>query len=198
MHILLLGATGRTGKIVASCLVKAGHRVTAAGRRDPKIQGVAFRQADLSDKNDLIKAAQGMDGVVSALASAKGNPVCSGVARALTGQDGMRYVTIGGAGVDAEGDQKGIPDRLMGWVMRRVVPEMLADRQAELGILQQSRLRWTMLRPPRLTDNPAKGAVRMSFDKPASAAIARGDLAQAVVDTLTDHATVGRAPFVAG
>ena len=198
MHVLLFGGTGRTGKLIAQCLLAAGHAVTAAGRRDPQIPGIPYRQVDLSDAEDVIKAAQGVDAVVSALASAKGNPVCSGVARALTGQDGLRFVTIGGAGVDMSGDQKGLSDRLIGWVMRRVVPEMLADRQAEFDILQQSRLRWTMLRPPRLTDKHAKGVVKISFDRPASAAISRADLAQAVVDTLTDDTLVSRAPFVAG
>ncbi|MFN4274636.1 MAG: NAD(P)H-binding protein, partial [Aliihoeflea sp.] len=81
---------------------------------------------------------------------------------------------------------------------RRVVPDMLADRQRELAILQSSRLRWTMLRPPRLTDKPAAGQLRITFDLPASTAISRTDLARAVADALTDDTLIGRAPFVAG
>ena len=198
MNILLLGATGRTGKLIAQKLVAAGHAVTAAGQRDPELPGVTFQRVDLADTPMLIQAARDMDGAVSALAPAKGNPVCSGVARALAGLDGLRFVTIGGAGVDAPGDRKGLADRLVGWVMRRLTPEMLADRQTELGFLQQGRLRWTMLRPPRLTDKPAKGAVNVTFDRPASTAVSRADLAQAAVDALRNDAWIGRAPFVAG
>lgn len=198
MHILLLGGTGRTGRLIAAELLLRGHEVTVAGRRDPGLDGVRFRQTDLMNGNDLVAASTGADAVASALASGKGNPVCSTVAKALSGRKGLRFVTIAGGGVDAPGDRKGIPDKLIGWIMRRVVPQMLADRQRELAILQDSRLRWTMLRPPRLTDNAATGTHRISFDRPASTAISRADLARAVVDALTDPALEGRAPFVAG
>lgn len=198
MHILLFGATGRTGRLVAQRLLAAGHRVTAAGRRDPQIDGVVFIRADLGDAAGLADLARGKDGAVSTLASAKGNPVCSGVARALAGQAGLRFVTIGGAAVDQARDAKGPSDRFMGWLMRRLVPQMLADRQAELAVLQGSLLRWTMLRPPRLTDGPATGTVRLTHDRPASTAVSRADLARAVVDALGDATLIGRAPFVAG
>jgi uncharacterized protein YbjT (DUF2867 family) len=198
MHILLLGGTGRTGRLIAGLLVKAGHSVTIAGRRDAQIPGTSFAETDLLDATALLAAAAGKDAVIAALASAKGNPVCSTVARALSAQSGLRFITIGGGAVDDLGDAKRTGDRVIGWIMRRIVPAMLADRQAELGILKKSALRWTMLRPPRLTDKPGTGRYRMTYDFPASTAIARADLAQAAVMLLTDDATVGRAPFVAG
>ncbi len=197
MHILLLGGTGRTGRLIATELLARGHDVTVAGRRDPRIGCVRFRATDLLRAGDLQAACNGVDAVISALASDKGNPVCSAVAEALAPHAGLRFVTIAEAGVDAPGDQKGGMDRFIGWIMRRVVAEMLADRQRELAILQASRLRWTMLRPPRLTDKPDTGRYRITLDV-ASTAISRGDLAPAVVATLGDTALVGRAAFVAG
>jgi uncharacterized protein YbjT (DUF2867 family) len=197
MNIMVLGGSGRTGRLIVARLIAAGHGVTVAGRRDPQISGARFAQVDLSEAHALRDAAAGHEGVISALASGKGNPVCSSVARALAGQEGLRFITIGGAGVDAPGDQKGFGDKAVGWIMRRIVPEMLADRQAELAILQASRLRWTMARPPRLTDKPATGGSRTSFERPTSNAISRADLAQAVVDMLGQDKMAARAPFVA-
>ena len=78
------------------------------------------------------------------------------------------------------------------------VGEMLADRQAEHDMLAGSALRWTMLRPPRLTDAPGQGGYRLTHETPAGTSIARRDLAQAAVDVLSDAGTWGRAPFVAG
>jgi putative NADH-flavin reductase len=196
MKVTVFGATGRTGRLIMTELAAAGHSVYAAGRRDPKLAGVAFVAVDLSDLQAVMRATEGSEAVISALASAKGNPACSKLARALAGQTGLRFVTIGGAGVDAPGDAKGIPDKLAGWVMRRVVPDMLADRQAELAILQSSRLRWTMIRPPRLTDGLARGTYRVSFERPLSTAIARGDLARACVAALQEENWSERAPFI--
>lgn len=198
MHVLVLGGSGRTGRLIATRLLAQGHRVTLAGRRDPVLPGAAFRPTDLSDPAALRALAEGVEAVASALASGPANPVCSGVARALAGQAGLRFVSVAGAAVDAPGDAKGVSDRAIGWIMRRVAGPMLADRQTELGVLQDSRLRWTMLRPPRLTDAAGTGRWRLTQDRPASSAIARADLAAAVCAVLPDAALAGRAPFVAG
>lgn len=198
MKVLVLGATGRTGRLIAQRLIDRGHDVTAIGRRDPGITGVVFRGVTLTDADAVRAAASGMDAVLSGLAVSKGNPICSAVAGALSGLDGLRYVTIAGAGVDAPGDAKGAMDRFASLMMRTFVPHILIDRQAELRILQQSRLRWTMMRPPVLNNKPATGRVQISFDRPSSSAISRADLAQAVVDALGNGALIGRAPFVAG
>lgn len=197
MKYRVFGATGRTGKLIAKGLVKAGHDVTAIGRRNPETSGVAFVRADLGDLSAIADAVERADAVVSALASDKGNPVCSAVARALADFEGLRFVTIGGAGVDAPGDDKGTMDRFIGWIMRQTVGEMLADRQTELAILQESRLRWTMLRPPMLTDKPATGKYRISHDRPAGTRISRADLATAAIALSRDDRVVARAPFVA-
>lgn len=198
MKILVLGGTGRTGRLIAAQLVTDGHDVIVGRRRNPEISGAKFCTIDLMDAEAVREAATGMDAVISALASGKGNPICSSIARALADNGELRFITIAGGGVDAAGDAKGLGDKMIGWVMRRIVPEMLADRQTELGILQQSRLRWTMLRPPRLTDAKKTGRSKITFDRPASTAISRADLAQAVVDALSVDVLVGRAPFVAG
>ncbi len=110
----------------------------------------------------------------------------------------LRYVVIGGAGVDVPGDRKGIADKAVGVIMTLVVGRMLADRTRELALLEGSDLPWTFLRPPRLTDRPATGRWRFSFDRPAAMEIAREDLAGAAVETLGRDDLVGRAPFVAG
>ena len=70
------------------------------------------------------------------------------------------------------------------------------DRQDELDILRASRLRWTMLRPPRLVDGEPKGEVKVSFERPPSLQIIRADLARRVTEALTDESLVGRVPFV--
>lgn len=198
MKILVLGATGRTGRLIVEAAEAAGHEVTVATRAPHGPEGVTSVPLDLRDAERIRAAAGRAEAVISALASGRGNPACSTLARALLPMEGLRFVSIGGAGVDAPGDAKAMPDRIVGWVMRRIVGEMLADRQAEHDMLAGSALRWTMLRPPRLTDAPGQGGYRLTHETPAGTAIARRDLAQAAVDVLSDADTWGRAPFVAG
>ncbi|MGP1356569.1 NAD(P)-dependent oxidoreductase [Roseicyclus sp.] len=201
MNILLLGATGRTGRLIAERLLAEGHAVRSLGRRDPGIGGLAFTKGEVTDAGDLCASLAGIDAVVSALASSNADPVCSRAAEALivaSGARALRFVTIGGAAVDAEGDAKGLADRAIGGIMKLVAGRMLADRQREYALLRASALDWTMLRPPRLTDAPATGSWRLSFDRPAGTQIARADLAAAAVEALGRADLSRRAPFVAG
>jgi uncharacterized protein YbjT (DUF2867 family) len=198
MKILLLGGTGRTGRLAAGALRDAGHELRALHRRE--VPGVQTIVAKIDDPEAMEQALSGVDAVVSALASSNTDPVCSKAASAVVVAAGgrpYRYISVAGAGVDVPGDSKALPDRIVGGIMKLVVGRMLADRQREHQILADSNLDWTLLRPPRLIDGPPTGRVVWSFDTPAATKIRRSDLAQAMADALGRDDLIGRAPFVA-
>ncbi len=196
MKVLILGATGRTGRHLLPLLQAQGAEVTTFGRS--AVPGVAGRTGRLTDRAAMAHAVAGVDLVLSALASPRGQEVCRPAMQTLiaVAPPGLRVVVIGGAGVDVPGDAKGIGDRIAGGLMRLVAGAMLAERQAELADLQASRLAFTFLRPPALTNGRATGRWQFSDDFPRRKTIARADLAGAMLDSAArpDHA--GRAPFV--
>lgn len=198
MKILLLGGTGRTGRLVIGALSDAGHEVRALHRRE--VPGVQTLVAGIDDPEAMAQALSGVDAVVSALASSNSAPVCSTAASTIVAAAkgrSCRYVSVAGAGVDVPGDAKALPDRIVGGIMKLVVGRMLADRQREHQILAASDLDWTLLRPPRLIDGAPTGNVIWSFDTPHSTKIRRSDLAQAMVEALGRDDLIGHAPFVA-
>ena len=73
-RVVVLGATGTAGHAAARALVAAGHDVICYGRRDPQIFGAKARLGQVSDSTRLRKAMQGVDVVVSCLASRTGAP----------------------------------------------------------------------------------------------------------------------------
>lgn len=196
MKVAVFGARGRTGQRVVEELRRAGHDVIAASRRGDSVDGATAVAADPMTGEGVEPAVEGCDAVINAMASGKGNRSCSGLARAIAGREGLRYVSVGGAAVDMPGDRKGLADKIISWLSRTVAKEVVLDRQAELDVLRGSRLRWTMLRPPRLVDGPAKGEVRLSLERPQTIQITRADLARKAVEAIGDDSLVGRAPFV--
>ena len=196
MEVTVFGATGRTGRLIVAELARRGHAACAVTRRPAEVPGAAaHRVMDLSDAGAL-RAAAG-ERAISALASGRGNPACSTLARALAPRGDLRFVTVGGAAVDAPGDDKVWPERVFGPLLARLVGEMIRDRQRELAILAAGAARWTMLRPPRLVDGPATGRACLSFERPVSGRVRRADLAAVAVSALDDPALERRAPFVA-
>lgn len=199
MRVVLFGATGRTGRLVLARLAAAGHDVVPYGRRVPEGWAGAAVTGAVDDRAAVAAVIAGADAAVSCLGSTPKVRAClpatAGVIAAAPA--GFRHVVIGGAAVDAPGDAKGLPDRLVSALARLVAGPMIAERQAELDALRASGLGWTFLRPPQLKDGPGTGRFRLTFDKPAAISIDRADLAAAVVAVLGDPAMAGRAPFVA-
>jgi len=195
MKLLLLGATGRTGQHVMTLGQAAGYHITAFGRR-------ATKDADHSitgsfDDRTFAQAVLEADAVLSCLASTNKEPVCSRAATAaLKADPNIRYLTIAGAGVDRPEDEKGLPDKMIGLIMRMTVGRMLADRQREVDMLAAGSAQWTALRPPRLTDGKASGQWAATYDRPAATWIDRQDLAAAMIAAINDVAMINRAPFI--
>ena len=115
--------------------------------------------------------------------------------------DGQMVVIVGlsGAGIDVPGDQKSRRDRLISGLIQRIGGNAVADKPAEYRVWAGSGLRWTLVRPPRLTEGPASGTVEHDAHRsPRSTKVRRSDLARFVVDVLEEDLYVGQAPFVAG
>ena len=195
MKLLILGATGRTGRAVTERAGQAGHRTVAYGRRPA--EGAHESLVGAFGDDAFAKAVREADAVLSCLASSNSDPVCSQAAEAvLRANPTARYLTVAGAGVDRPTDEKGVPDKAIGFVMRLTVGRMLADRQKEVDMLAESQARWTALRPPRLTQGKPTGRWTFTHDRPAATWIDRADLAGAMLEALERDDLVGRAPFV--
>jgi putative NADH-flavin reductase len=199
MRVVVFGASGRTGRLVLDALKAAGHEVVAHGRTKPEGWTGPFVQGLPGEAVPLAQALTGADAAISCLASNKGDGVCLNTTKGVIAHapQGLRYITLAGAAVDAPGDRKGFADKLARGVMGLILGPMLRERQAELEVLQASSLAWTMARPPNLSNGPKTGRVAITFDKPASARISRADLAVALADGLQRADFLRRAPFIA-
>lgn len=67
-RIAVTGATGFVGRHLVDAILDQGHAVTALGRRDPGIPGVAFRRTkdlrEMTDPDDWLAPLSGIDRVV--------------------------------------------------------------------------------------------------------------------------------------
>jgi putative NADH-flavin reductase len=162
-------------------------------------------RGDAREEPVLREAVRGADAVISTLGPTKGSgPVLAVAVPLLLGvmeQEAVRrLVVLSGAGVTVPGDRKALPDRLVSLAMRVVARDLLADHEAALRALQSAggRIDWTLVRAPRLGDDPPAGGLRHGERlNPGRAQVSRADLAAFLLTQVTDRAYVGRAPFVA-
>jgi putative NADH-flavin reductase len=194
MRLVLFGATGRTGRLVVEEALHRGHEVVAVSRHPPEGDrpGLSWRQGDVLVAGDV-------EGAL-ARAHAEAVIVCLGAAGPddVSCGEGTAHVVSAAraAGVDRiaclTGAMIGHAPERMGWVLRRLraafrssLPEQAADRDAQEEAVRRSRLRYTVVRPARLTDGGRSAAlVAAEPFVPSLAAAHRRDVAALLVDAV--------------
>jgi nucleoside-diphosphate-sugar epimerase len=202
MKIAVLGATGRTGRLIVEQALAQGHEVRALARspnklalQHPKLESVRGDVHEPSIVRDLVR---GCDVVISALGVTEtAKDVCSVGAANVIAAKPKRYVVISGAGIDFPGDRKNLPGKIGAFLVRTLAPEMFQDKVREAALLQQSDVPFVIVRPPLLVDGPSKGPARTSTLHSPGPKICRTDLAAFALRCALDDSFLRKAPFVA-
>jgi biliverdin reductase / flavin reductase len=208
MRVTILGASGRTGRLVVDRALAAGHEVTAVSRSAAARTGVRVVRGDVLDPASLRAAVAGSDVVLSTIAPPLRQLLrpttlySTGVANLIHAmrEHGVdRLITVSSAGV-LDGDPA------HPWFYRRVLKPLLFDRglyrdmRAMEREVANSGLRWVIVRASGLTDGPATGRYRVETGRlPAGGSrLSRADLADFLVTQLPAGAEyTGRHPTLA-
>lgn len=206
MQLTILGATGRLGSLATTVALAAGHEVVAYVRRPPDTplpDGVTTVIGALDDAAALERAIAGSEAVIAAVGpraneQAAADALAEGMRVLVVAMEAAgirRLVALSGAAVDVPGDHKPWLDRVASRVVRLVTRYVVEAKQREFDICSASTLAWTALRPAIVTDGEPRG-YRLSEQLRPGARVTRADVAQAMVDSLTDDGFVRQAPFV--
>ncbi|MFB7058184.1 NAD(P)-dependent oxidoreductase [Streptomyces vinaceus] len=215
MKLTVFGATGGVGREVVRQALDAGHEVTAVVR-DPARLGVPAHERlevavvrDLTDEDALLPVLAGRSAVISALGSASNkqarlSPVTGPALRAIVsamdraGVSRLAAVSAAPVGPDVESDGF-IARRVFLPLLRRALRDLYADLAVMEATIRASGTEWTVIRPPRLLDKPRSGTYRrvIGANVPDGRTISRADVADALLTSLTDPSTAGRAVGVA-
>ena len=207
MKLLIIGATGGLGRAMTKGAIERGHETTALARDPAKLEGqgehLRVARGDVLDPISVKSAVCGQDVVVSALGTPSprmpSTLLLEGT-RNIVGameQHGVgRLVCVTILGTGDSGRRHGsLFYRL--FVLGFFVRPMLEDKEHQEEVIRGSRLDWTIVRPPRYTNEPRSGAYRVIGDGGGRVGkIGRADLADFVLGQLDDYSYVRRAVVV--
>ncbi|WP_040778765.1 NAD(P)-dependent oxidoreductase [Nocardia pneumoniae] len=197
--IAVLGATGRTGRIVVDRALARGHRVTAIVRRPAQLApapGLTVVTADPCTPGALTGLLDQHDAVISALGATGRGPTtvystsAAEIIAAMPPAGRLLVISSAGLGVPADA---GPGTRLLAAVLRRVMRHAYSDMARMEHLLAHSDLRWTAVRPTGLTDAPVSGRLRVSVgaDGKVGPRTSRADLADYLLGAIDDARTCG-------
>lgn len=216
MKILLLGATGRTGKLVLKQALDYGHSVNCLARkveRIPDNPALTLFEGNPGRKADLEKAIAGCDAVISVLNISRKSDfpwsrlrtpenylseVMSLLIPVAEEEKISRIIVCSAWGV-AE-TRSHIPSWFRWFIENSNIGVAYKDHERQEKIITNSNLNWTIVRPVGLINSNRKQRVLESFDnspKP-SLTISRRSVANYIVESLNQKDLIGQKVVISG
>ncbi|MEZ2221595.1 NAD(P)-dependent oxidoreductase [Rhizobium sp. RCC_161_2] len=207
--ILILGATGPTGRHIVSQAVSRGYDVTLLVRSPEKaadMKGAKIVVGDARDEKVLRQAIKGRDAVISAIGT-PASPfrevtLLSTATRALVSvmkaERVSRLVAITGMGA---GDSAGHGGLLFDNVFfPLLLRKVYADKNRQEAIIKNSGLDWTIVRPSILNNKPRSNAIRTLTDLSDfhGGSISRQDVATFILDQISSETWLRGSPLITG
>jgi putative NADH-flavin reductase len=202
LKLLVLGATGRTGRLVVEQALAAGHTVTAFARNPADLRADDERltvvNGDARYVDDVRAALKGQDAVINTIGGGERRLISMtnvAIVEAMQKSGVTRIVAmasfIATPNFEPTGMMKFFP---------RLVRGMAADDVAGVKILERSGLDWTIVFATLLKNKPRAGYHLVGLDEPVTTknSINRVDAAECLLAALDDRATVRQSFLVSG
>jgi uncharacterized protein YbjT (DUF2867 family) len=206
MKIVVLGATGRTGRLVVEQALTRGDDVVAYVRNPYGIAanpGLEIAVGQLGDLLAIKAAINGADAVLVCLGThgkrMKKNvdlmqKSVPSIIKAMKEANVPRLVLVSAYGVGDTARTAGLIARV---VYKAVVGAIYRDKKRSEALLTASGLKWTSVYPVILTDGPLADAVEVrpmtQVHKVAGLPkVSRADVARVMLDAARDDRTIGQ------
>ena len=206
--IALFGASGQTGQHFLTLALEKGYEVKALVRNPQSISQKNSKleviKGDVLNIQNVQQVVEGADIVVSLFGHAKGSPEwlqtdgTKNIVHSMKEENVERIISLSGGGLPfPEKDEPKFADKIIRTIMKIIVPKVLNDAIKHHEVLKNSGLKWTIVRGPRLTNDPKVGTYRVGWvGVNASTKISRADLADFIVSQVEDEKFNFQMPFV--
>ena len=196
-NFVVFGATGLTGLELVKQGLSQGHTMTAFVRNPDKlkdIHGVNIVKAELRDEDIMQATIKGKDAVLVSLGSrnlltadrtsSQGTKI---IIDAMKEAGVSRIIAVSSYGA-GPGNRS-----YLDWFVRKLLTNVLDDKDKQEEIIVQSGLDYTIVRPPRLMNKPAQGnlfvTTALSYKLPIKE-IARADVASFMLQCAAERSYV--------
>jgi len=187
VRLAVIGASGRTGRLLVAQALGHGHEVVAFMREsDVRLEArerLSVVSGDAADPSALARAVEGQEAVISVLAARRGEPASiyadgtANLVRVMTARGVDRLVVASAAGVG--GHKRELP---LAYQALLLLPRLRRDyeaMEAMEGDVMLSDLDWTIVRAAALSNREQTGHYRVVEGPvvPGGLRLSRADLA---------------------
>lgn len=208
MRVLVIGATGGSGRQLVQQALALGHQVTAFVRDPAKLQiehaNLRVAQGDVLDYPTVESAMRGQDAVLSALGHLKfyrptriQSDGMRNILRAMKTCDVPRLVCETALGLSNSVGRLGLPYFFL--LVPLVLPFYFWDKVRQEDLIRASDRDWIIVRPGVLTNKPRRGTYQHGVNAGSyllPGLVSRADVADFMLKQLKDDTYLGLAPGI--
>ncbi|MEW6737827.1 MAG: SDR family oxidoreductase [Acidobacteriota bacterium] len=208
-RILIVGATGGTGRHLVTQALERGYKVTALVRDPSKLHvnhpELKIVQGDVLDSVSVEKAIHGQDAVVSALGHKRFfyptrilSEGTRNIVRAMENHGVSRFVCESSLGIGDSAGRMGLYYTL--FTIPVILPFYFWDKTRQERIIAESNIDWVIVRPGVLTNSDKRGRFRYGHHIGSflwTVRISRADVADFMLNQLTSDTSLRTALSVA-
>jgi putative NADH-flavin reductase len=209
MQLAVFGVSGRTGRALLATAQERGIGLVALVRQAttvPRASHLRVREGGFGNPDVVQEVVANTDGVICVLGPRPPfrDAFCAAATGAILAAMNVcgvgRFICQTGAMIGALPQDASRPMR---WAARRFAathPAVAADRAEQERLVRTSALRWTLVKPPRLTDRPLRRPVAAGPTLPVGllSSIGRPALAAFLLDEVERPRFIGQAVYVRG
>lgn len=204
--IAIIGGTGRAGRSLVNQVLKNGYSIRMLVRNPEKLSlnddKVEVIKGDARSIESIQSLLEGCDVVLSTLGQPKGetpifSTATSNILNTMKAKGIKRYVLVTGMGVNVPGDKKSFNSKLVSRMMKMMFPAIMSDKQKEYELLSKSDREWTLVRLPLIQEGDSMGNIKVKLECSPGKKISSADLADFLIDQITDTKYIKKAPIVA-
>lgn len=207
MNLIVFGSTGGTGRELINQALDQGHNVAAYARNPDKISDIEHASlevvlGDVLDTANVERAVAGREAVLCAIGAGPERTNLReygtrNIIEAMEKTGVRRLVCQSSLGVG--NSRTNLPFFTKYIVVSIFLRHAFSDHERQEGVVRQSSLDWTIVRPPHLKDGPRTGVYQHGF--PTTGArikgwISRADVADFMLRQLVDDAYLHKTPGV--
>ena len=213
MKVLVIGATGGSGRAAVNALIARGHEVTAFVRRPCELGSAVLFVGDALNANDLERAVRGHDAVVVTLGISE-NPLrvrlfgptrtpldvrSRGTQRVIEAMKKVgvtKLVVQTSYGVADTRTRLGFVDRMF---FKLLIAPQIQDTELQTTYVKESALDWVIAQPVHLTDASEETEPFLSLEgETQKGSVSRRSVGRFLADAVTNEALVHRTVALSG
>jgi putative NADH-flavin reductase len=210
VNALVFGASGATGRHIVAEAARRGHTVISFVREGAATANLppsaSFVYGDATTKGDVDAAITGRPDVVISALGARSlkktgllETAVGHIIGAMHDNRVSRLIELGAAGTFGlpKASHISVVQRAIFEILRHTVLRLSFDDHAAADrLIQDSELEWTIVQPPELSDDATRGYVADLDGLARGGALARADVAAAIVDIMERASFVRQSPFL--